>query len=490
MQLPKWIVLGGALVALVLVGVIGSFIIQPPQDLITHAEFSAETISPNADGVEDLAVFSYGISQNATINIVFTNQDTNDSFHFREDKARSAGEYNVNFSGVVDGYVHDTDELYEGVVERRLIPNGQYTWTLTAQTDDGDQEEVSGEFIVTDADSQLPLLQSFEVSSVKFTPNQDGVRDRIRVNVFLNKTADLQVYLEDTKGVRTYLAEREGGREEGEEGSHEFDYDGGVDDGFEPPIDGVYSLYAVAQDDEGQRVVRQQIIEIDQGGLPQMEIMAQTTGATVCFYRVPWEDRFYSVDGDLGDLIDLPEGSCSDRSSLTLEQGDLLVFKLTVRNYGRTKVRTIGPFPGTVYLDSQQSNSLGFLEQDGVWRIGIDCQGTASDYPWRWSIGVPGKDLDIVQDEELDDTFYYLNSAPEEEESAGIQSEVWGAIRMTEILERNPRNCWAGLIHEGVNVDPFQTNVGTRPIKLVPVEDFATAQEDGETAWMITPFGG
>lgn len=492
MQLPKWIVFSGALVALAIVIIIGSFIVQPPQDLITHAEFSTETISPNADGVDDLAVFSYGISENAIINIVFVNQNTNEAFHFREDKDRSAGDYNVNFSGVVDGYVRATDELYEGTVERRLMPNGQYTWTLSAEAEDGAQEEMTGEFVITDADSQLPLLQSFEVSSVKFTPNQDGVRDRIQVNVFLNKAADLKVYLEDDKGVRTYLAEREGGRAEGEEGSHEFDYDGGVDDGFEPPEDGVYTLYAVAQDAEGQRVIRQQTIEIEQGGLPQMEIMAQNTGATVCFYRVPWEDRFYSIEGNLGDLIDLPEGSCSDVSTLTLEQGDLLVFKLTVRNYGRTPVRTIGPFPGTVYQDTQQSNSLGFLEKDGVWRVGINCQGTTSDFPWRWAIGVPDENLDTVFDKELNETFYYLDAAAEDEEDRGIQSEVWGAIRMTEILEeRNPRNCWAGLIHEGVNIDPFQSTVGTRPIKLVPVEGFsADTQDDGETVWMITPFGG
>ena len=483
MQLPKWIVLMGALVALVVVGIIGSLLIQPPQDLITRAEFSTDTISPNADGEDDLAVFSYGISKNATVDIVFVNEDTHETFHFRQDKNRSAGDYNVNFSGVVDGYTKEDEEIYNGIVERRLMPNGRYTWTLTAESEEGDTQEISGKFTIVEADSELPLLQSFEISSDVFTPNQDGVRDRVRVNVFLNKEADLKVYLEDQKGVKTFLAEREGGRDAGDAGSHEFDFDGGVDDGFEPPVDGTYTLYAVAQDAEGQRVVRHQTLKIENGGLPQMEIMAQTTGATVCFYRVPWEERFYSEMDNLGDLIDLPEGSCSDVSTLTLEQGDLLVFKLTVRNYGRTPVRTIGPFPGTVYQINQQSNSLGYLDKDGVWRIGIDCAGTTSDFPWRWGIGTPNKNLTEVNDPEFDDTFYYLE--------ADAQSEVWGAIRMMEILEeRNPRNCWAGLIHEGVNIDPFQRTVGTRPIKLVPVEGFDAENENGVTAWMPTPFGG
>lgn len=484
MQLPKWIVLSGAFIALAVVGIVGYLLIQPPQDLITLAEFSAETISPNADGVDDLAVFSYSLTQNATVNIVFVNQDSGTTFNFRQNKPRSEGDYNVNFSGVVDGYNLDNDELYNGTVERRLMPNGRYKWTLTAEAEDGDIQEISGEFTIVEADSELPLLQSFEVSSDVFTPNQDGVRDRIRVNVFLNKAADLKVYLEDEKGVQTFLAEREGGREEDEEGSHEFDFDGGVDDGFEPPVDGTYTLFAVAQDDEGQRVIRQQPLTIEDGGLPQMEIRAQTTGATVCFYRLPWEERFYTDMDNIGDLLEKPEGSCSNVSTLTLEQGDLLVFKLTVRNYGRTPVRTIGPFPGTVYQIDQQSNSLGYLEKDGVWRIGINCQGTLSDFPWRWGIGILGENLTEVNDPAFDDTFYYLEP--------DAQSEVWGAIRMTEILEeRNPRSCWAGLIHEGVNIDPFQRTVGTRQIKIVPVDELTdTTSDNGATAWMQTPFGG
>lgn len=462
MQLPKAYVLVGVFIALIVVGVVGILTLQPPSDLLPKAEISIETISPNADGDSDLAVLSYSLSRNANVSIIFENE-ANDIFYFREAEPRSEGDYSVQFSGVVDGYVLP-DETIDGTVERRLIPNGSYTWTIRATDDEGDTQSRTGKLTITDADTELPLITGFDLSSTIFTPNQDGVRDRIRVNVFLAKASDLKVFLEDQKGAQIFLGERLLGREPGEPGNHEYDYDGGVDDGYEPPADGNYALYAVAQDAVGQRISRQKTITIDNGGLPQMEIIAQSTGATVCFSRLPWDEKYANDLNTIGEKIAPPDSSCSSNATLTLEEGDLLVFTLTIRNYGRTEVRTIGPFPGTVYQFNQQSNSLGYLEEDGAFRIGIDCATTLSNYPWRWAIG----DLNVlrtVEDEELGDTFYYLDA----NENNDVQAVVWGAIRMTEIFEaRNPQNCWAGLIHEGVNVDPFQNQVGVRQIKLVP----------------------
>ena len=56
---------------------------------------------------------------------------------------------------------------------------------------------------------------------------------------------------------------------------------------------------------------------------------------------------------------------------------------------------------------------------------------------------------------------------------------VWGAIRMTEIEALNPQNCWAGLIHEFVEVSIRNTNVGSREVLLVdPVASLAADDED------------
>ncbi len=58
-----------------------------------------------------------------------------------------------------------------------------------------------------------------------------------------------------------------------------------------------------------------------------------------------------------------------------------------------------------------------------------------------------------------DNTYHYL--------PAGAQVVVWGAIRMTTIEARNPQNCWAGLIHEDVEISVFNNNVGSREVELV-----------------------
>jgi hypothetical protein len=45
---------------------------------------------------------------------------------------------------------------------------------------------------------------------------------------------------------------------------------------------------------------------------------------------------------------------------------------------------------------------------------------------------------------------------------------VWGAIRLTDLeIRQNPQNCWAGLIHEDVEVSLRNSFVGAREIELV-----------------------
>lgn len=463
MSLPKLYAIGGALVALAIVSIAAYFVLQPTGDLLQNAGFSLDTISPNADGNDDIAVFSYTLSRNADVTMSLIGED-GQVFVFRDRESRIAGDYSVNFSGVVDGFALPDDEPIEGVVERRLLPNGRYSWTFEAEAhDDGEVMRQQGTLIIEDADTTLPRIQAFEVSSDVFSPNQDGVHDRIRVNVYLSKPAELVVYLQDDDGVKTYLAERLLGRDPGDEGNHEYDYDGGVDDGYEPPPDGEYALFAMAQDDEGQRIARQTTITLEDGGLPQVEITAQPVGGSVCFSAVPWDDNYASTAEAIGELVDMPEGSCSELTDLTMQQGDLLVFTLSVWNYGDTPVRTMGPFAGTVYQYDQLSSTLGYLEQDGTFRIGIHCTTAIDDHPWRWGLG----DLSQLREEYdpiANDTFYYLDP--------GERAVVWGAIRMTEIFEeQNPQDCYASLIHEGVNIDAYQRGVGRRAIKLMPPPD-------------------
>ena len=46
---------------------------------------------------------------------------------------------------------------------------------------------------------------------------------------------------------------------------------------------------------------------------------------------------------------------------------------------------------------------------------------------------------------------------------------IWGAIRMTKLIKsRNPQECWAALIHEGVIIPPLQSHVGPIKVTLNP----------------------
>jgi hypothetical protein len=471
MRFPIVLTVISAIVGLALVLGLGTMLIRPPQDLILEAGFDSETISPNADGVADITRFHYELSRNANVSIVFENEN-GQSFYFRENEARSPQSYEVFFSGVVDGYLLDGEDfslnLAENpnamVVERRLLPNGNYTWRMIAEND-SEVEEKSGSFLIEGGDTELPIMTTFSISSNFFTPNRDGVTDRVTINIFLEKDANLRVFLLTEDNLELPIAERieESCRPEDECGRHTFDYEGGVDLGQTPPPDGTYRIVALAQDAVGQRMRREATLLIQGGGVPRAEISPQAVDADVFWISQPYEERFLSNHLGLGDAIAKPEiPSAVGQNQIDIAWGDMLVFRLTVNNYSDVPIRTTNPPAGTVYQQGQQSSSLNILDEPGAWRVGIQCDTSLASYPYRWAVGTED-DLIRISDEETGREYSYL--------PARTSTVVWGAIRLTEINEfANPQTCWAGLIHEGVgisvdnnNVSPIEVKIGDEP---------------------------
>lgn len=456
MRVPIWLTLLTAALALVLVLVGGRFLLQPNLPLITHAEFSSEIITPNADGSDDAALFTYGLSRNAVVSITLESE-SGDVYAFRENEQRIAEEYEVLFSGVVDGYTLP-DEQVSGEVLRRLIPDGNYTWRLVATTENGETAEASGTLTVADGDTALPELENFTVSPEVFTPNQDGIDDRVQINVMLTKAADLTVYLVDEAGTQYFVPERQEEVMAGKAGRHSYDYEGGVDQNADPPPDGTYQVIADAQDAVGQRVRQTAELTIQNGGKPFAQIVQQPSGADVVFVQRAWDDRYAE-----GGTVEQPdEPGDLNLMAITMPVGDLLVFKLTVENYSHVPIRTTGPEPGMVYeAFDERAATIGYYESSGAWRVGIDCENATSDYPWRWAIGSYDS-LDQVYDPVSGNTYYYL--------PPGERRVVWGAVRMTDLVETsNPQACWAGLIHEDVAV--VNSRVGDREVELAPAAD-------------------
>lgn len=467
MRFPIWLTIISAIIGLIIVFGVGALFLQPPTALILSAGFDDDTITPNADGNNDITTFRYEIARNAQVTILFENEN-GDVFHFREAQARIAQDYEVLFSGVVDGYVNAgetlaldlNDDPAALVVERRLIPDGVYTWRLIAENDN-EYEEISGTLTITESDSQLPIMTTFTLSTDIFTPNRDGVNDRVIINIFLEKDADLRVFLLTNDGVKLPIVERtEWSCAEDEPcGRYTFDYEGGVDLNQTPPEDGLYTVVALAQDAEGQRIRRQTTLTIDNGGVPRAEIAPQAVDADVFWVSVPYDERYFSEGANIGDLVALPEiPEVVTQNQVSVPYGDMLVFRLTVNNYGDVPIRTTSPPVGTVYQQDQLTASLDALEEPGAWRVGIQCDTSLTSFPYRWAVGT-ADELITLTDEETGREFTYL--------PAGATTVVWGAIRMTEINEfANPQTCWAGLIHEGVDISVENRFVGPIEVRI------------------------
>jgi len=390
------------------------------EPLLTKVSFDRDRITPNADGSSDVLKVTYNLNRSAEVSIKFEDAEGN-RYTFRDHARRGPSvdkPYQVLFSGVVDGYTLPGESFDAFNVEKRVLQNGDYTWMVEATEETGHTEQVTGSLIIADADAALPELKNFSVSPNPFTPNRDGITDRAKINVFLSKdNTSLSVYLLDEDGTR-YPVERDEQTlaRQGKRGLYAFDYDAGVDDGAQPPPDGSYVVYAEAEDAVGQRTVATTTLTIQEGGVPMA----------------------YIFNGEV------------EWSSKSVPLGETLTFTLTVENDSPAPIRTSGPAPGTVYQSDQNYASLGEYIQAGAFRIGIHCENATTNYPWRWAVG----DASVLEER---DGYRYLPPF--------TRAVVTGGIRFVDVAgARNPQYCWAGLIHEDVEISAVNDRVD--PVSL------------------------
>jgi len=377
--------------------------------LLYDVKVAPDVISPNADGRDDVTRIEYKLRRSADLSIYLLDAE-GEKHYFRENKRRSSDKYNVYFGGVVEG---------------QMLPDGTYTWGLEATDLSGHTEKVEGPFTIVDADKVMPKLRNFSVYPQVFTPNQDGIDDRVAITFYLNKEVrELRVYVLDEEGNKYPVTQKEGvakPREPGEPwepGVYTYDYEGGVDLGATPPPDGTYTMVAEAEDLVGNKVRETSTLTIEHGGVPRADIV----NAAVEFY---------------------PE---------VVPLGGTLTFTATVENFGSVPIRTTGPPPGTTYTTSENFNSLGWYEEPGAWRFGIDFEGNSSGrpYPYRFAIGSDAE-LTVINGEK------YL--------MPGQRATIVGHLQIIDKPPRIAPHYWAGLIHEDVgyvndHVDPQVINIG------------------------------
>lgn len=389
--------------------------------LLRNAAVADDQITPNADGENDATRIGYDLARNADVSIFF--EDTaGKRYYFRRDEPRGAGEFEVLFSGIVDGY-RLPDEETEGQILARLLPDGQYTWVIAAVGENGQADEISGQIAITGGDPVLPEIRDFGKDRDVFTPNQDGISDRVAIGFFLPKEVkDLQVYLEMPDGTHVPISERPTETAPLDRGWHTYDYAAGVDQKAAPPPDGRYPLVAIAEDHEGQKVSVADELEIQLGGVPYASIISPVSGDTLAF------------------------------NTTSLQICDTLHFTVTVENYGATPIRTTGPWSGAVYDSDWNYNAMGWPTEAGAWRLGIGYENALGDYPFRWGLG----SADTL--EKIGDHYYLM---------PGERAQVTGGIRVVNRFGvRNPQPMWAGLIHEDVEISLRNNRVDPHSVTL------------------------
>jgi hypothetical protein len=401
----------------------GCLAVEAMRPLLSEVSVAPAVISPNADGTDDVTLIRYRLGRNAQVSISFTDQ-AGERHYFRRQRQRSPGDFSVYWGGVIEG---ETSTLQNSttreLVQSRVLSDGIYTWTVEAADEAGHTQAISGTITLQGADTTLPELRKFAVVPPTFTPNQDGISDRAGISYFLNKNvSEVNVYLVSPSDPSLHLplGEASGIAKPGEAGPHYYDYDGGVDRGADPPPDGPYTVVAEARDNVGNHVIVSSTLTIVEGGKPR---------AFVPNAVIDWQ-------GAVGTEMWVPLGS-------------RIVFTTVVENYGKVPIRTAGPWPGTLYRNDQNFNTLAvesgdpsFHEQAGIWRFGIRFDVSESDFPYRWAVGRP-EDLErrVIDGRQQ----WYL--------MPGKRGMVYGAIELTQKPPREAIYAWGALIHEWVSID-------------------------------------
>ncbi|MCL4490134.1 MAG: hypothetical protein M1570_18680 [Chloroflexi bacterium] len=366
--------------------------------LLDQVTLDPGAISPHAGSANAATMVHYTVTRSATVSIYLVDEQGH-THYFRKDQPRAAGSFDALFSGAIDD---------------RVLPDGKYQFVVEAKdTASPQSEKVVKTLTITGADSTPPELRNFTVFPSTFTPNQDGINDRVTIRYFLTKPAKVDVYLTDGKN-RYEVAEKKTTlaikNDMSLPGAHEYDYDGGIDLGAEPPPDGKYTVVADAVDAVGNQVREEKPLTIEQGGVPR---------ATIMNSGVDWSPH----------LVPL---------------GSTLTFTVSVTNIGPVPVRTSGPEPGTVYRTDENFNSKKYYEQPGVWRVGLDMDGNSSGrpYPYRWQVG-SSAELTHVKADNGQDLLYLM---------PGQRVTVTGTLQIVDKPPRINEYYWVGLIQEDVRI--------------------------------------
>jgi hypothetical protein len=148
-------------------GSLGGTVTAPPAALLSDLLVSPALVTPNGDGVADFATVSYALRDPALVTATIADEQTTTVVTlFSEQK--EAGRQSFRF--LADG-----------------VPDGRYRITLTAQAADGTRATATATIVVS------RVLQSFALDRALFSPNGDGVLDRVTFSFDLATPASVRL---------------------------------------------------------------------------------------------------------------------------------------------------------------------------------------------------------------------------------------------------------------------------------------------------------
>lgn len=280
------------------------------------------------------------------------------NYPLRQDEDRTPGSYTLRLTGAID--------LEEnGLSQTRLLPNGEYRYTLTANGS-GTSSQASGRFVVSNSPTQAaPDVAGLSANPGVISPDFNAREDTAFLGWRTTRPATITVSIAGANGFNKVLKTSK--NQPAQEDKTVFN---GLDQRGEPLPDGVYTYTVQAADGWGNISRKNSTVEVKGGGRPSAFIEQATIGPT--------------------EII----------------QGNFITVTMRLRNNGKVPIRSQGPYSGHVYSTNEVFSSIEngkYKDAAGFWRVGVDYEsnsgGGASRYPFRWGFKdelQPGQEIEIV----------------------------------------------------------------------------------------------
>ena len=325
-----------------------------------------------ADGTGSVTI-QYGVARAASVSISLQSAEGM-SYVLRDRVPRGRGTYSFAFDGAVDG---------------RVLPNGAYTLVAAAEEPGtGERSELQQALTITAANTAPPVLENLQVTPAAFSPNQDGVDDRLTVSFTVGEPVTADVRLLTGNETRWLVRDWAAGP-----GTVSFSWPPALRHAPQlnlvverlPP--GQAAIEIMIRDRAGNRTVGRHPVAIGESGVPQVRV---------------------------SDLAITPAA---------VPVGGTITVSARITNAGAVTLRA-APAGPSAYEWGDSAPALGYAADAGTIRWGVDFSLNRSGvgYPFRWSLG---------------------NDLP-----PGESVLVTGRIRLSADFPAEPFQLWIGVIHE------------------------------------------